>query len=268
METKTYKTEELCIQDIYYVVFRRCNPSWQVLPHRVSNFDMTYIIHGRACYTLDGVKYELAAGDLLCLPENVKKEAVTYSDQLMHCFSVNFQPKNLDMKIITLPLPLITHIGVQNDLIQLFDDLVYTWRGNQPGYLLKCRGILYLILHRIFEVTVFGTVSSDRDARIKNTILYIAKNYAKKLTVKNLASIAGLNTAYFGVLFKRVTGQRVNQYITSVRIHNAKTMLGSGAYRVAEVAEYCGYNDTFHFYKHFKQITGIPPSLYIPRISE
>jgi AraC-like DNA-binding protein len=268
MENKTNITEEICIQDIYYVVFRQCNPSWQVFPHLVSNFDMTYVIHGRACYTIDGVKYELSAGDLLCLPENVKKEAVTYSGQLMHCFSVNFQPKNLNMQIVQLPLPMINHLGLRNDLIQLFDDLVYTWRGHEPGYMLKCRGILYLILHRIFEVTVFETFSSDQDSRIKNIMLYISKNYAKKLTVKKLASVAGLNTAYFGVLFKKVTGVKVNQYIANVRIHNAKTMLGSGAYRVTEVAEYCGYNDSFHFYKHFKQITGIAPSHYIPRISE
>jgi AraC-like DNA-binding protein len=45
-------------------------------------------------------------------------------------------------------------------------------------------------------------------------------------------------------------------------------MLKSGAYRVTEVAEYCGYNDAFHFYKQFKHITGLPPSRYIPKISE
>jgi YesN/AraC family two-component response regulator len=98
--------------------------------------------------------------------------------------------------------------------------------------------------------------------------MYIAKNYAKPLSVKNLAAQAGLNTAYFGVLFKQVTGLTVNQYIANVRIHSAKTMLKSGAYRVTEVAECCGYNDVFHFYKQFKYITGIPPSRYIPRISK
>jgi AraC-like DNA-binding protein len=267
MEIKNYKPEELCISDIFYVVFRQCNPSWRLPPHLVSNFDMTYVIHGRACYTIDGQKHELSAGDLLCLPANVKKEAVTYSSRLMHCFSVNFQPKNLNMRMVKLPLPIVNHIGLRNDLIQLFDDLVYAWRGHEPGYMLKCRGILYLILYRIFEVTVFETFSSDRDSRIKTAIMFITKNYAKNLTVKKLATIAGLNTAYFGILFKKVTGLKVNQYIANVRIHNAKNMLGSGAYRVTEVAEYCGYRDASYFYKHFKQITGIPPSHYIPRIS-
>jgi AraC-like DNA-binding protein len=268
MEIGTHQEEELCIPDIHYVVFRQCNTAWKLFPHRVSNFDITYIIHGRACYTINDEKHELSAGDLLCLPENVKKEAVTYSSQLMHCFSVNFQPKTLDMQAIELPFPMISTIGLRNDLIQLFDDLVYTWKEHRPGYMLKCRGLLSLILYHLFEVTVFETFSSDRDTRIKKAILHITRNYAKKLTVKKLAAITGLNTAYFGVLFKRVTGIKVNQYIANVRIHNAKTMLESGAYQVAEVAEYCGYNDVFHFYKHFKRIVGIAPSYYIPRLSE
>jgi AraC-like DNA-binding protein len=268
MEIKTHQAEEICIPDIHYIVFRQCNPAWRLFPHRVSNFDITYIIHGKACYTINDMPHELAAGDLICLPKDVKKEATTYSSQLMHCFSVNFEPKNLNMEAVKLPFPMICTIGLRNDLIQLFDDLVYTWQEHQPGYMLKCRGLLSLILYRLFEVTVFETFSSDRDSRIKKAILYITKNYAKKLTVKKLAAIAGLNTAYFGVLFKRVTGVKVNQYIANVRIHNAKTMLESGAYQVTEAAEYCGYNDTFHFYKHFKKITGIAPSYYIPKLSE
>jgi AraC-like DNA-binding protein len=265
---ETYPEEEICTLDIHYIVFRQCNPVWRLLPHMVSNFDITYLIQGKACYTINGIKYELSAGDMLCLPENVKKEAITYPSQLMHCFSVNFQPKNLNMQDVKLPLPVINHIGVRNDLIQLFDDLVYSWQEHRSGYMLKCRGILYLILYHILESTVFENFPSDLDNRIKNTILYITKNYAKKLTVKKLALMAGLNPAYFGVLFKRVTGLKVNQYIANVRIHNAKTMLKSGSYRVAEVAECCGYHDAFHFYKHFKSIAGIPPSHYIPRISQ
>ncbi|MDR3115222.1 MAG: AraC family transcriptional regulator [Treponema sp.] len=254
--------------DIHYIVFRQCTPAWRLLPHRVSNFDITYVIQGNAGYTIDDITYELSAGDLLCLPENVKKEAVTYPGRLMHCFSVNFQPKDLNMERVELHLPLVHHIGVRNDLIQLFDDLVYTWQEHRSGYRLKCRGILSLILYDILEAAVFETFSCDQDKRIKQALRYITRNYAKKITVKKLAAMAGLNTAYFGVLFKRVTGVRVHQYIANVRIHNAKTMLKSGAYRVAEVAEYCGYNDAFHFYKHFKRIVGIPPSHYIPRISE
>jgi AraC-like DNA-binding protein len=268
MEVETQKEQEIIVSDIHYVVFRQCSPSWRVSPHKVSNFDITYLIHGRACYVIDGTKYELSAGDLLCLPEDTRKEAVTYPDHLMHCFSVNFQPKNLNMQDIKLPLPMINHIGVRNDFIRLFDDLVYTWQERRSGYMLKCRGLLLLILYSLFETTVFLTSSSDQDNRVKNTILYITRNYTKKLTVKKLAAMAGLNTAYFGTLFKRITGVSVNQYIAQARIRNAKNMLKSGTYRVAEVAEYCGYNDAFHFYKQFKHIVGIPPSHYIPRLSK
>jgi AraC-like DNA-binding protein len=42
-------------------------------------------------------------------------------------------------------------------------------------------------------------------------------------------------------------------------------MLRSGEFKVWEIAERCGYNDIFHFYKQFKQICGVSPSSCIPK---
>jgi YesN/AraC family two-component response regulator len=135
----------------------------------------------------------------------------------------------------------------------------------QPGYGIKCRGILLLILHRLFELTVYNTNSAWGDYRIQKTTRYIAQHYAERLTVKKLAGLADLNTAYFGVLFKRATGVTVNQYVAKTRIQNAKNLLQSGGYRVQDAAEACGYCDMFHFYKQFKAITGIAPSRCLPK---
>ncbi|MDR3173476.1 MAG: AraC family transcriptional regulator [Treponema sp.] len=134
----------------------------------------------------------------------------------------------------------------------------------QPGYGIKYRGILLLILHRLLELTVYNTPISGGDYRVQRIIRYIARHYAEKLRVKKLAALAGLNTAYFGVLFKQVTGFTVNRYIAMIRIQNAKNLLQSGGCRVAEAAEACGYQDMFHFYKQFKAITGVAPPAISP----
>jgi YesN/AraC family two-component response regulator len=135
----------------------------------------------------------------------------------------------------------------------------------QPGYGIKYRGILLLILHRLLELTVYHTPVFGGDYRVQKITRYIARHYAEELRVKQLAALAGLNTAYFGGLFKRVTGLTVNRYIAMIRIQNAKNLLQSGGCRVSEAAEACGYQDMFHFYKQFKALTGVAPSRYIPR---
>jgi AraC-like DNA-binding protein len=257
--------DEVFIPDIQYLVFRECHAGWRLKPHPVSNYDITYIVKGKARYTIDRCQYELSPGALLCLSENLNKAAFTYPEHPMHCFSVNFTLKNMAGQRVDLPLPHVSNIGLKDDLIRLFNDLVYTRIERRPGYGIKCRGLLLLILHRLLELTVYNAVITVEDYRVQKAARYIGVHYAERLRVKKLAAVTGLNPSYFGFLFKRVTGLSVNRYIAMIRIQNAKDLLQSGGLRVQDVAEACGYCDVFHFYKQFKNIVGIAPSQYIPK---
>jgi AraC-like DNA-binding protein len=259
----TEDKETLLIPDIQYLVFRQCPADWRLKPHLVSNYDITYVVKGRARYTVGQIVHEVSPGTLLCFSEDTRKAAVTYPDELMHCYSVNAILSNAAGQKVTPPFPAVSNIGVKDDLIRLFNDLVCTRLERQPGYALKCQGLFILLMHRLLELTVYHTGTSGNDSRIQKATRFIARHYADRLTVKGLALAAGLNPAYFGVLFKRVTGCTVHRYIAMTRVRNAKNLLQSGGCLVSEAAEACGYCDVFHFYKQFKALTGISPSQYL-----
>jgi AraC-like DNA-binding protein len=248
---------------INYLVYRECYPGWFLKKHTVERFDLTYVIHGSARYIIDGVLYELLPGDLLCLKEGMMKEAVTYSKDLMSCFSINFMLQNSQNQAVFLPFPLYSRIGILPDLIQQFHDLIHSSLVRQPGYVLHCSGLLLLILYRIYELTVLNIETKMKDKRIQNIVRFIVRHYSEPLTVHRLAGEANLNPVYFGALFKQETGETVHQYIAKIRIRNAQNILSAGGYRVCEVAKQCGYCDSYHFYKQFKTITGKPPSWYL-----
>jgi AraC-like DNA-binding protein len=236
--------------------------------HRCVNSDITYVIQGSALYTINGIEYELNAGDLLCLPPGTTRKAITYPDSLMHCFSVDFMLKKIRGGETSLPLPIVSHIGCRNDLISLFHEICYTWLDKEPGYTMKISGVFLLIIHRILQLTIYNDESAFCDFRIKKILRYIAKHYSEKITVKKMADMVGLETSYLGVLFKRETGDTLNQYLLKTRIRNAENILRGGQYSnigVGKVAELCGYDDIYYFSKQFKAVMGIPPSKYIPK---
>jgi len=247
---------------IEYHVFRKCCEDWHLKRHRVANQEITYIIKGNACYTINNIAYELGPGDLIYLKEKDLKEAITYPQSLMQCFSINFTFKHKKTEDI---LPIVNHIGIRKDIIDLFRELTLCWNEQQNGYIVKTRALLMLIIHRLMEITIFDVDSGQGDYRINKIIRYISMHYPEKLTVKNLAFQIGIDTDYFGHLFKRETGLTVNQYIKKIRIRNAENMLQSGNYKVQEVAEHCGFSDNFHFYKSFRSVRGFPPSKCIPK---
>jgi AraC-like DNA-binding protein len=254
------------VTDIDYFVFRKCTAIWRLKKCVVTPpYEITYVIKGAARYTINGRNYDLSAGDLLCLHAGLKKDAVTFPERLMHCFSVDFTAINMKGENVNPPFPLVSHIGLRNEIIQLLFDFNYTWTDRPPGYTIKSRGLLLLILHRLLELTVYNNGAAVMDHRIESAIRYISQHYSERLTVKKLASMVKLNSAYFGTLFNRETGISVNRYIARTRIRNAENILRSGAYKVMEVAEQCGFSDIYHFYKQFKTITGLPPSKFVPQ---
>jgi len=257
------------VPTITHHVFCKCKADWRIWEGQINNHELTYIIKGKARYTINGIKHELEGGDLLYLTEGDIQEATTYPHNLMHCFTINFTPRYLAAKKMgdsaDALFPMISHIGQRRDIIGMFMELTLSWNERQQGYILKSRALLMLILHRLSEIIVHDVDSAHSDYRINRVTRYIALHYTEKLTVKSLARQVNLAEVYFGHLFKRETGMTVHQYITRVRVQNAENMLQTGGYKIHEAAELCGFSDMYHFYKSFKALRGFAPSQCIPR---
>jgi AraC-like DNA-binding protein len=258
--------DDVFVPLIDYVVFRKCTPAWRMYEHELASCDITYVVKGEARYTVNSTDYALSAGDLLCLPAGSVREAVTYPDRLMHCFSVNFTLKKVEGETVSLPVPVLSHIGCGNGLTGFFHELAHIWLDRQPGYKIRAAGVFLSILSQVLDYSRFGAGPSGGDYRIKKITRHIGRHYGEKITVKKMAALAGLDAAYFGQLFRRETGETMHRYLMKTRIQNAENLLRSGEYaHLDAVAEQCGYSDVYHFSKQFKALTGIPPSKYMPK---
>jgi AraC-like DNA-binding protein len=250
---------------IHYVIFRKCTPAWIMPEQTLESINLTYVIEGAACYTINTETFDLEKGDLLVLPKGRIRKAVTFHDRLMHCFSVDFSLRNSRNQEILPPLPVKTALGRHEDIIHLFHELSFTWASKQPGYIMKSRGLFLQIFHRFLEIIVYKTGPYTGDYRISRVINFITAHYSEHITVKMMAEMVNLNPTYFGVLFRQTMGISFNKYLINTRVTNAEHMLSSGEYKVVDVADTCGFTDVSHFYKQFKHLKGFPPSHCMPK---
>lgn len=91
---------------------------------------------------------------------------------------------------------------------------------------------------------------------------YIELNIHQELTRENIAAAVYLNPDYTARLFKRKTGQSLNDYIQNKRISLAKQLLAGTDMPVGDLAVALGYSSFSHFTKLFKSIEGVTPSDY------
>jgi len=95
---------------------------------------------------------------------------------------------------------------------------------------------------------------------METIIAYIHEHYTEDISLEELADIVSISKNYLCYIFKKVTGETFNQYLTRVRIEKAKEMILDGKWLVYEIAEKVGYKNIPYFSTVFKKITGHTPT--------
>lgn len=96
---------------------------------------------------------------------------------------------------------------------------------------------------------------------VKNLIYENLSN--SSFSISDAVTDAGFHPDYFRRCFKEEFGVSPIVYATNLRIEHAKKLLTlSIEYSIVEIAERCGFHDSFYFSKCFKTHTGLSPSGY------
>ena len=133
-----------------YYNHRICTVNWEIEEMVMDFVDITYVISGRAEYIINGTKYTVTAGDLLCIPYGSTRSATSSPDALMECYSINGKIRNINGEDITLPLPLICNIGLHKDILALYKNLNTVWTL-RSGLYSKSQGHLSYDITTLFS---------------------------------------------------------------------------------------------------------------------
>ena len=103
----------------------------------------------------------------------------------------------------------------------------------------------------------------DQNAEIVERIMnIIKKSYQEDITITSIAEQVYLSPNYLCGIFKQITGNTINQYITGVRIDAAKALLEDKAVKLSEIGNLVGYIEPSYFSKIFKRHTALTPKEY------
>ena len=91
---------------------------------------------------------------------------------------------------------------------------------------------------------------------------YILSHISEPITTDILSKELGMNRTYLCKLFAEETGLTINQYVTQVKMEEAKRLMDITKKSIAEISEYLGYSSQSYFQKVFKNRYGITPGEY------
>lgn len=82
-------------------------------------------------------------------------------------------------------------------------------------------------------------------------------------SLENMSQELSYNKKYISYVFKKHFGIGIIEYLNTVRVQNACTMIEQGFTCVTDIADRCGYSDAQYFSKIFKTKMGVVPTQYI-----
>ncbi len=100
---------------------------------------------------------------------------------------------------------------------------------------------------------------AEKKARIDR---YISCNLLSGVALEDIAAYAGMNRTYFCLFFKKHYGMGLIEYLNSIKLDMACTMLLKTDASIADIAIQCGFRTVTYFNRVFKAAKGISPKEY------
>jgi len=151
--------------------------------------------------------------------------------------------------------------GLMDQMVQLMED--------QPDCNWPCRSRSYLIealflISRLYDCPkVEGLPDSILTGEsIRPVILYLIRNFNRKITIDELTKLFYMNKTTLNERFKKATGVSVMSYLITLRMQIACSFLKNTTLPITDILRRVGYLDDAHFLRAFKKYSGLSPTEY------
>lgn len=218
---------------------------------------------------IDGVRMASQQGKLCALSPGVSHHEII-DDDFVRYIAVFIDKSFFESQLKACSIP--GEIAFRGEIFDSTPDLIaeikafmVEYENAMPG----CEQVLDAIGLRITHLIIrqcfaFKPAPSTTAARIQvgNVIDYLHANYARKVTVGEMAGVMALSPSHFSRLFKRETGKTPLEYLIQIRLKQASKLLRAGDKSLTRVAMECGFSSLSHFSTCFFQRYNATPSEY------
>ncbi len=266
------------IQDLYiklmFVCKRETTPEWGFDEKQIGYHNIIYIYEGKGYFGCNGGGRYVKKGDLVFMPRGCDRWLKTDPQNLLKLYTANFRavlPQEKDGEWSAEQAEFLFEFvkTVEDEAARarfevLFERLCILYTAGKDVQKIKQRAALAEILELSELCRKNQNVSYSNRNIVNESAKFMAMNYAKKLTLGDLAKEVGLSTSYYSAIFRASTGKSPIEYLIQLRIFKAKQLLKDG-FSVTRTAEAVGFSDIYYFSNMFKKTEGISPTEYVKR---
>ena len=230
------------------------------------DYQILYVANGKTHFWFDGKEEIVSTGHMvLYKPEEIQKY-VYYLEDNPEVFWIHFTGRDVKNILAYHGISLDEHVfycGVLPDYKALFRKIIQELQLCRYGYedyiVSLFKDILLLVDRQQHEQK---KTTGNVQEQIERAAAYFNENYNTKISIDDYAESLHISTNGFIHNFKQYAGMSPAQYILSLRMVNAQSLLERTTYNIKEISEIVGYENPLYFSRVFKKEIGKSPAQY------
>lgn len=230
------------------------------------DYQILYVANGKTHFWFDGREEIVSTGHMvLYKPEEIQKY-VYYLEDNPEVFWIHFTGRDVKNILAYHGISLDEHVfycGVLPDYKALFRKIIQELQLCRYGYedyiVSLFKDILLLVDRQQHEQK---KNTGNVQEQIERAAAYFNENYNTKISIDDYAESLHISTNGFIHNFKQYAGMSPAQYILSLRMVNAQSLLERTTYNIKEISEIVGYENPLYFSRVFKKEIGKSPAQY------
>ena len=233
-------------------------------PNGRQDFQILYVASGNTHFFLDGVNQVISAGSIVIFRPGEPQLYKYFSKEHPEVYWVHFTGYEAEKLLRDHNLwdKKVLRVRPSSDWKRLFLRMTHELQLRKelyPELLLNHLKELVLLLCR--QVIEGEPESKKSNPEIEQAIRFFNENYASDIVMNQYAKDHNISISWFTRCFKQHTGMSPTQYLISLRIQNALSLLES-TYNISEIASVVGFHDPLYFSRLFKKQIGVSPERY------
>lgn len=135
------------------------------------------------------------------------------------------------------------------------------WRNAVKAHL----SLILIAIGRYLNTAIKNIPNTDSAAwtPVSAVLASVAENYSDpNMTLESIAKSFYISKSHLSRLFKQFTGESFSDYLRTIRLSGACSLLANTDMTVEDIIFHCGMRDPTSFYKAFSQYTGMTPNKY------
>ena len=104
--------------------------------------------------------------------------------------------------------------------------------------------------------------SDELQKKVELVVDYVTEHYRQKVSLAQVAAVAGMSEGHFSRFFHKATGNRFNDFVNRIRVAKACDLLSQTDMPVTLICYEVGFNNVANFNRRFAQYKHLTPSQY------